>query len=164
MRREIFFIFSVILFIPATIAQGEIEFFKEIYSKGETIAIRVIIEKNILQEIQNTQIHIRDQQNNIIFVPITLLTINKTHYLSFFHLPTKLEPGQYSVTIEDLLYRENNLVKNKHCKNILYWNKRKKKDIHNSGSIHIFSGRSYLQSNSNSKSSRRKFNSHITIY
>ena len=103
------FFLIFLLILPFVFAQSH--FFKEIYTTGETASLEIKINMDIIKDPQNSQLFLLNSAGQIIKTEITLLKIEKGHYLAFFDIPLNMPEGKYIFLIKNVAYDTNNIIK-----------------------------------------------------
>lgn len=96
---------TALLVLPAVSA--EIHFYKDNFEKLETIQAEIVFDA-LAKDIALENIKITDMQGNRQNVQINLLKITHSHYFLFFSLGNE---GNYLLKAENLVYREDNILK-----------------------------------------------------
>jgi len=110
MKFAYFIVF--LLFLPISIAQQEINFFKETHSQGETAQLQISLNLDLIDDISSSQLEVLSN-NNKIAIPIFLVKIDMNNYLSYFNIPLDLEDNNYTFRIKDVRYKEEGILKTK---------------------------------------------------
>lgn len=106
--RIFFLIFLIVcLFIPFSYGSGlEINIAKESYSVKETFQAKIIVD-NIEENLKASQIKLINQNGANFQITPFLYKIGDNYYV-YFQIPFQLEAGNYSIMVKDVVYYENN--------------------------------------------------------
>jgi len=104
-------VFLIIFLISLPIVYAQVTFFKESYSPGETVQLELNLYLDVLSSVKSSQVSILKPNNEVIITQVTLLEIAKNHYLIYFDLPVTTPGGRYLLTIKNIMYRENGVLK-----------------------------------------------------
>lgn len=101
---KILLILSIFLIFPTLVLAQEINFLQDSYLPGETLQAEIMI-PNLVSEIT---------AKDIIITPKTgffFKKLSNEYYFIYFNLPQDIKDGEYNIEIKDILYKEDNLLK-----------------------------------------------------
>ncbi len=117
----------ILLLFPIYVSAHEINFQQDYYKPGETLQVEILI-PNSASEINSKNILISNNTDEI-KLGFILKKITNEYYFLYFNLPEDIQDGCYILEVKNILYKENNVLKETQISNNFTINSKISRDL-----------------------------------